>query len=585
MPEQYDPPITPAKRNDLNDPIVVEARRLMSESQVLYVNEQQRREWMIELAEETAFEITDPSQTTRRIENQLMYIARQKTEQQLRVHDWSLECPQASENERAMVQAAFEEALDQGGFEETFKEGNSIFLGTGDEFTSFGANQEWVENRTGFPFNYRNESIIHLFFPTSATRINSPGFAREARRMVRIWEGQWDTALKIYPWMKDGQPGRIPEFQDNKNLDFKTNLQYGIENDARVTQVAEFIDLDRKISLFFGGGAGTKGPLAENDNFPYMDRFGITRFPISHRFCIRTRKGILNKGLFHALYKVSILDRILKNIGYGYEIQNLNGITVIPIDKGMSEAEMKQKHTEALDAQANLQQGVIFAKGDIGQVTNLRARDNIIQELQQALELLERDVSRWGININDVFTDPAKTLGALELETEAQTTFARFLQAQNVGAIQERIEMAQDWIIQHIDDDVDIPLVVKAKVRNARGELVEKQGVEVETEFGEKKTVNFTLGDLAQAFRRKDWKVVVHNNNAVVNPRVFERRLNARLANQLIGVGAVEAALEVIEADASIDGRSLNLPQMRQAATAAQQAGGRPVPVEEEERI
>ena len=537
---------------------------LMRDYETQYAPEFNRREFLITAAEEGAFNTDNPQTTAQKVNNQLMYLARLKAEQQIQMHDWTLECPQASDTERALMQAAMETALIHAGFHRAFQAGNKPMLGCGDAFMSFGANPMYTEKGVGFPAAYRLVPTTRLYFPVSAQELRNPGHERSVRRMVRVWEGDWETAQQLYPWLgKHGTAGYLPGLMGSTE-----QLQQSARDPRhRITQVAEFLDLDKDggTQCFFGGAAATLGPILSQSEYPYLDRRGEPKLPFIHRKCLEVSQGILNRGIFHMSYKLAVLERILRNMGYSYAIKNMDPVRIVAVS-GVRESEFIQKHTEALEAQARLKDGVIFLNtNQFGGIHNMKT-EPLIQEMTACVNQLREDFLLWGINLQDALTDFRKTATAIQVENLAQTNFVRHIQRQNSAEMQTALEMFVDWTMQHIPSTCATPLALKGRSRTSAARAQLTAGLTMPDEHGTPQVVGYTYGDLAENLRAKDWQIVMHEDSGVVNSRAYERALNDRMLSHLSTLGITPALLSTLESDAAIDGRQLDLSALSHAA-------------------
>jgi hypothetical protein len=597
----YREPIPDAEKSDADDPLVMEALRLVSEHQQKYVPEINRKHTIVNEAEEGAFDTTNPQTTAHKVGAFLMYVAVMKVLQMVKTQAWWFESVQADKEKLFLMKKGYESFLEKAQYNRVYLQGSRTMLETGDDFSSGGANEEFFTEGIGWPYSFRSVSAGDLFFSTSARHLRFPGNEFEARKMVRSWRGPWEIALAKYPWMKDGTAGQVPSYLENLN-DPKLRRKYRQDYEKnREVQILEFLDLDRDggTQAFIGGASALKSPVNKGEDYPYKDRFGVPQFNLTHRFCFETRQGIFKKGLYHSLYKLAINERILKNEGLNYQIINLNPVQIIFHAEEQKPTDLQDQIDLAKQAQANLKQGVIFAKSgqNVG-ARNLKT-ESIMGEVKDTIQQIYTDFAIWGVNLQDVLTDPAKTAFAIQVEGEGQTKLPRMVQNQNTIETENQLRMGIDWLIQNGDPTWDLRLRVQGEIMDRsnldKAEKLEKEaletqdeikrnqllllandfrkrgqkkkevrGVPVTDEFGEKRKVPFTIGDLVTAFKNtEDLEVVVDQDSGFVNSQTFKRIMAERTIARLTPFGISSSLISAIEQELRLNGSDIDLEDIK----------------------
>ena len=551
--------------------------KMISDYTNLYSDEFANRELLNFEADKGITDITNPATSTHKIANQILWIARNKLLQQMKLHTIALKGGTVKPAKRALIHAAWERFLFLAGYKKVF-ENNDNLLGTGDQFISFGANPDYAENKRGFPFRVRSENITKICFPTFTTALRNNGERTEARRVAIIRDYREKEALAVFPWLTEDDAGELPndllENADQKQGALSENKD---DEENKKFQVAEIIDIDTEQRYFIGGATAKVSPVIdEGENFPYRTRNGEAYLNLVHRYCLKTSTGILNAGIFHAAFRISVLDRMLQNAGLTFELVNMNRIKIIR--SNVPSADFEKKYSDALLAQQNLREGVVYLKSD--ENIDVSSLDNppIVQELFQCVELLERDLGRMGIKLDDAVSDPAKTAFAIDKEFEARTDFVRSIQKRNVSEVQAFQDYAWDWMIQNVSDDCDVDLGVVARIRNKQGNMVEVSGAEITDENGEKQHTPFTAGDLAKVAREENFIIEINPESGVVSPKSYQRNLRQYRIKLLQQFGASDPLIEEILALGSLDGEEFDLDFLREnlKKAAAAQGGMRP---------
>lgn len=515
------------------------AERIMEEHHTAYQTQMAEREHLVREMEQ-AFDVSNPASSPHKLNASSLYFGVLRTVQQLRMPDWSLAgSGRQSSTELQIVTQLLQNLMDRAGYRHVWTEQNLPMVQTGDAFMSVGMLEKRAEK--GFPFTYRAESTARIYFPREATRLRNPGHDREARQVVIVREYDTDQAMDLFPGMIDHKEDAGPisiagaltgTYGGDKQPD-AANRQ---ENGKETVQVAELIDLNAQERVLLFGPKMKVGRVQKGKDFPY--RHWQTNEPyinLMHRQFFRLQTGMLGRGLLHAVYKLAIVERMLKNMGITYELQNLNPVKIVNV-RGMTEHELKMKHKEARESQAALQEGVIFANAEQGADVKTMRTEPVIDELARVLQQIDRSFLDVGVNLQDLLTNPQKTAFAVEVEAVASTNLARYIQNQNSFAIEEAIGFAMNMVRQHVRDNDPTPLYVTQPVRVSSGRSVEVPGVTVQNEQGQSELVDLTLGDLAKNLREHEYRIVVHTNSGVVNPEYLKnmkRREALALASQL----------------------------------------------------
>jgi len=551
--DKYDSTIPAPTADGFNDPTIKKALEIMQEWSIANSTEFTRREYLNTLADEAISNSDSPMTTNKKINNQLSYIAVRKVNKQMAERIFKVTGGNISADERAVIKRAYIRFLELAGYRETWLD-NLMMLRTGDQFITAGANEQYWEGGKGFPFHIFKKSVTQLFFPGWATALTDKGDNRHARKYVEIvFDGEWDTAIEKYPWLEDGgTSGTIPVEKNEWSLTTQTEQQRGNQSPRR-TQVARFIDEDKKIVQYFGGKTCVIGQREEGEEFPHLDRFGESTKNIFQKKCFPLSNGMLATGILQATHKLSVLDGILQSIGFTYEIINLNAIKIVRT--GMNPEDFKKEYTQALRDQMNLREGVIYSKEDIGfQSTH---GQSFLQEMFSSIEQIVKDFARLDIIIDDALTDPGKTLGALEIEQVSQSRGIRELQKQNAPEEQRFHDFVTDWIIQNIEEDCDCELPgVEAKVFDKKGKEKTVNGQTIPNEYGEQVFVNFTIGDLAEAVRKNGLRFeIVPESGIKINEAVSRQRAEQNLV-RYASLGLKPLVMQELKRIKTLDGES-----------------------------
>lgn len=547
--------------------------KMISAYTTLYADDFANREFLNFEADKGITDITNPASSVHKVANQILWIARNKLKQQMKLHTIAVKGGQAKAGKRTLIQAGWERFLFLSGYKKVFEDNDNL-LGTGDQFISFGANPNYAENKKGFPFKVRSENITKVCFPTFVTALRNNGERTEARRMAIVRDYREKEALDLFPWLDEEDAGELPtDLQENADQRTSTSSEAKDEEGNKKFEVAEIVDIDTEQRYFIGGKNAKVSPVIdEGDNFPYRTRHGEAYLNLIHRFCLKTSTGILNAGIYHSSFRISVLDRMLQNAGLTFELVNLNQIKIVR--SNVSSVDFAAKYKNALLAQQNLKEGVVYLKSDDKmEVSNLH-NPPVINEMFQCIELLERDLGRMGIKLDDAISDPAKTAFAIDKEFEARTNFVREIQKQNISEVQVFQDLVWDWMIQNVPDDCECDLGLVAKIRDFKGDMKEVSSAPVVDENGEKQFVPLTVGDLAKEARADNFIIEVNPESGIVNPKSYLRNLRQYRVGLLQQFGVSDALIEEIAAIGKLDGEEIDVSFLKENLKKSAQAQG-----------
>lgn len=532
--ETLNPEPEPAKSFDI-DPLATDFLMVYQEHQTTYSSELQEKE-SLERKRDKVADTDNPTTSNKRTNSSLAHKTTYNLLKQLDIPAFKIICGQMSETQRNITQSLFEDFLEKAGWRRVLtnkKNGaQQEYISTGDSVIGFGA------NLGKFPFTYWNVDYQRMGVNPDANQFVNPGSEREVRKFVTIKEYSDSQLFSQFPELK-GQVtvGALPTISADGQLDHKTTeMQKQLVIQKR-TQVAYCYDLD------FIAKDGTRGLFMEivgqnlfvkkrqeGNQYPHRDRDGDVEMPYDGLVCFARQRGFVNYGILQIVYKLGEMHKTLTNMGITYTLSNSNPVRIVSTNQTETEfaANFNRAQRNAKDGKVPI---MVNKDGkEFGGVTTLQT-NAIINELNGILDILEKDLAQFGINLNDITTDTTKTLGALQLEVAASTAFVQYVQKENAPSYKRLIQMSIQSLKERKKDDSDIALVSNAKIRNGEGEIVEAGGVPEVDEGGEivtkgnqpKIARGFTLEDLKQMFIKFECDVEVVGG--VQNNPVLEDQL------------------------------------------------------------
>jgi hypothetical protein len=506
------------------------------------------------------YSVKDPTLTPRKLTGWILQQALFKTKRQFKTLDFTLFSAQADEDERIIMQALTADALEKAGYHRC----ESIDFGSVDRQLTWGdaAKGFGPTPLSRFPFGYWVQDFSRVCFDLPANIIRNPGSERETRKMVILKDYPAEVALNAYPQIRGKATlGTIPEYDDSGKMKDMTQMQDDLTKKNRI-QFAFCLDLDKRLYMIMVGGRAWPMLKVEGGDFPFVDEVGDEYLNLTHKICYPNPEGMPNFGLGHLLYRLNILERVLVNKGALYTIDNSNPLRVVSVASG-KEKDFTRQVKKARRAQRKGEIGVIWNKDgkDFGGVSTMRT-EAIIGEMNDLLDVINsKIIMPFGINLQDVGTDPQKTFGAIESEIEAASEGVQELQRRNAPETKFEITMMMDYCKKHVRDDNPIPLRAKKPIKS------EETGkpIEVNAPPG---ADYFTLGDYAKSLQAKLWEVEINAESGVKNSRMLDISRGERLLNRLMP--GTKAWAEEMKAMAAHSGRSYEdedfIPQQQEQA-------------------
>lgn len=535
MPEKI-PTLFPEEKTatvfDVN-PLAKDFLKVYQDYQNTYSYElQQKRD--LEDARDTVGNTDDPTVSNKRTNTSLAHKVTYNILKQTDIPNIKLICGQMSEAEREITQSLFEDALEKAGWRKcltdrkngAFKE----YLSTGDSVVGFGTNPGGK-----FPFTYWNCDFTKIAVNVEANQMFNPGNEKEVRKMVVIKEYQNSQLFSMWKDL-DGKitPGALPTVNSNGVLDAKeTDFQKSITI-AKRTEYAYAYDLDylaedgeRGLYMTFCGKNLFVHKELSGKNYPWRDRDGNPTKPYGHLVCFTKVKGFPNFGILQIVYKLGEMHRTLTNMGITYTLSNSNPVRIVATSQSESEFAGNFSRAQRRAKEGKVPIMVNKDGKEFGGVSTLQSSP-IINELNATLALIEKDLMQMGFNLNDIATDTAKTLGALQLEVAASTALVTYIQKENAHPLEQLLQMFVQALKERKKDDSDIKLACSVKLRNAEGKTQELGGMPEVDQFGKvilkgeqpKVARSFTLQDLKDMFIK--YEVDVEVSGGVQNNPVLE---------------------------------------------------------------
>ena len=568
----YAPEFNLSPRNDTEERSVQAAIYCMQVARDTKIRRDSKN-FVIQDLFESGFEVRSPT-TPQRINSKLIQQAFWRTVNRMKPLDFQIFGSGRSEMNRRIVTAAVSTVMDRGGYVRALRDKGGAFqkaLMWGDGFIHFGANPD---PESDFPIVYSPLSNSNIYVDAYSTAIRAGGLGRSARKCVVIFSMSWATFCERYPrGKKIAAPGKVPRDSGlYKELE-RTYLQTFKLYDQ--IEVAHYYDLDAKLMCTFAGPTcaileelkGDKYPFVKGDNKePYI--------PVLQFICMPSSEGFYNHGIGDMFFDIAMFYSQLMNMGFNHTADVADPYTVMSVPKGET-AKLFNAMRAAGEMRAAGKRPVIPMEYDPASPAATKFQmealttANMAQELEQAYETLTREVSRMGINLDDVEYGPDVTAHQIVAEQEAQNGFVQQIMEYNASETQFAVESAMDMIVKLVSSKDSTPL-------NLTVELTDEQGQKIPAD-------EITLGAVRDELKKFNYFVEVNARTGAQPSTMLEQaRIDKLLPLAAPGTRAQSKLLgslsQLNNVDLSIEDFSPTMPDKQLPPGSLD--NGTPVPTE-----
>lgn len=364
---------------------------------------------------------------------------------------------------RRLVTAGVSTVMDKGGYTKSLRDKGGAFqklIMWGDGFVHFGANPD---PKAAFPIIYTPVSNSNIYTDSYSTAIRAGGVGRAARQMAIIFSMGWNTAIAKYPKLKKiAALGKIPRDQGFLKELERTYIQTNKEFDQ--IEICYFYDLDLPGYVAFAGPTCAVLEELKGDKYPFtLGKKKEPYIPVLQFMCMPSTEGIYNHGLGDMFFDIAILMQELQNMGVNHAADNIDPFTLMSVPKGET-AKLFNSMRAAGEMRAAGKRPVIPMEydpaspggGKIGMAA--LTTQNMINELQVMTDMLTREVSRMGINLDDVQYGPDVTAHQIVAEQQSQNSFVQQIQEYNASETEFSVISAMDMIEKLVSSRDNTPL-------------------------------------------------------------------------------------------------------------------------------
>lgn len=428
------------------------------------------------------FEIHSPD-GTKKIGSKVLQQALWRVMSKIKFLDCPVHGSGKSENEERLVTEGIATVAERGGLGACFrgKAGvfiNSVLLGDGYLFFGKGENDE---NPISFRV-LRNEDVYYDSFAYGVRGV------RPANKMAVIYQYDKDEAYELWPELETNDVwGRIP------GTFMAEDTEEARKSNSDIVEICWGWNRAKKKHIIFAGTQCFEIDSFEGEEYPCIKN-NKAYIPIFQFLCIPSLDEFSNNGIGQMLFDLAVITRKLLNLEVTHLDENVLPFTFINAPQAKVD-ELIEKMAMANKARAQGMTPVVameFSQAGQGANAQSLVTQNLFNEWSAVWDRLYREISRLGINLDDIERGAGITRGQVIAEEQASNAFVLQMGEYNGEDTKELMECIMDAITENVSVKNKTPL-------NLTTQLMMEDGskVKVETEI--------TMGMLSKTLKEGNW--------------------------------------------------------------------------------
>jgi hypothetical protein len=346
---------------------------------------------------------------------------------------------------------------ERGGLVSCFRDKGGVFQNSflkGNGFLFFGKGEN-DENPVSFRV-LRNEDVYADNFSYGIRGV------RPARKMCVVFAYDKEEAYEIWPILKENDViGRIPgSYQgDDSDLD-RANQD--------ILEVAWGYNLNTKTHVIFAGSQAFELEKYKDKEYPFFKN-NKAYIPVFQFMCQPSADSFYDYGIGDMVFDLAVITRKLMNMEIGHLEENVYPITLINAPQSRVD-ELVEKM--AMATQARELGGKPFVAmefdpngGQSSVATQSLVTQNLFNEWSAVWDRLYKEISRLGINLDDVDRGSGYTRGQVIAEEESSNAFIKQMQEYNASETQELMECVIDSIKEFVSKKNKTPLNLTTRIK------------------------------------------------------------------------------------------------------------------------
>lgn len=438
------------------------------------------KNFLIQKMFEEGFEVADPK-GTRLISSQMIQQAFWRTANRMKPLDFEIFGTNRDKDKKKIVTQCVSTIMENGGHTNALRDKDGLFqklLLYGDGFMYVGTS----EDNDLSPICFSPISNSNVYLDSYGVSMRGSDKGSRVRKMIVIFSMSWATFCKMYPkGAKIAGVGSIPrdigllkELQRNYYQTFKLD---------DLIEVAHYYDIENMNYTIFAGSACTVLEEYEKKDYPFFlskpnKKEGEAYIPVIHYLCMPSSEGFYNHGIGDALYKLARLTQQLMNMATGHINDNTYPITLVNVPTGEA-SKFFNKLELANQMRAAGKKPVVAMEYDQGNPNSGRVESqslltqNLLSEWQIVYDRLDKEVSRLGINLDDIERGDNITASQVLAEEESSNAFVKQIMEYNATEAEFTVNLTLDFIKKFIKKNNDTPINLTTPIQLEDGTVLE----------------------------------------------------------------------------------------------------------------
>ena len=464
----------------VTDDLIRDFLYLIADNTLNHKAEEDAKAELIRSLFKEGFEIHSPD-GTKKIGSKVIQQALWRVMSKVKFLNYRVHGTGQDENTELIVTEGIGTVADRGGLTTCFRDKGGVFQTAfleGDGHLMYGRSEN-----SECPIDFRvirNEDIYTDNFCYGIRGV------RPTNRLCAVFGFQQETAWDMWPELKENNiTGRIPgTFRREKEDENKDN---------RMLEVAWGYNIAKKASVIFAGSQAFELDRFVGDEYPYVKN-GKPFIPVFQFICQPSIDKYRNYGIGHMVYDLAVITRKLLNMEVGHIEENVYPVTLINAPQSKVD-ELVEKMAMANKARANGGKPFVameFGAGGGNVSAQTLTTQNLFNEWSAVWDRLYREISRLGINLDDVDRGSGYTRGQVIAEEESSNAFIKQMQEYNASESQELIECIMDGITEFVSHSNKSPLNLRTRLKLDDGSA-------------KKLNAPITLGMLSKTLSEGNW--------------------------------------------------------------------------------
>jgi len=432
--------------------------------------------------------------------------------------DFVIHITGATEVKEKIVSGCVSQVMDMGGYIKTLRDKGGVFFNSGlfgDGLLQIGTD----DTNANIPIIFNPISNSNIYVDSFGTSMRR-GRGRGVTEMCVVFSYDVKTAKRLFPDIdEDDLKGKLPR-DSSVYKELERTYEETTKSNKDVAEVGYYYNINDGSYVVFAGTKATLISKLTGDDYPFeMD--GQRYIPVSQFLFDPSSEGFWNHGLGDMLYDLAIITRELMNMEVAHAEDSTYPIELVSVPHG-EQAKFFNKLKLAHEMRAQGKKGFVAmgydpANPSSGVKSQTLTTQNLLGEWNNIMDRLDREFSRFGINLDEADRGSSMTATQILAEEEAQS--ARIKQTMEYNATETKfiVDVTIDYIKKFIKKNNKTPLHLTTSftMQELQDSVPDNGKPKLPLKEPNKKAdlSGLTLGALSDELRKQEGKVFVRVNS------------------------------------------------------------------------